>query len=210
VSEDGPFFSYHDATSTPSPTQHPHPPIWGAASTTWESFQWIGAQGLGLLITPILSSLAEFSAKLGAYRGAFSGGPSDMESRPQVAASVPLYIADTEEQARSEARGYLDSYLAVWTDAANSWNDTSSAAYQGYSGFGRMLQGTTGSDLIARGSAIVGTPDSVVEQIRALSAGCELTSADQILWQVDYGGMPITRSGRTLQLFIDKVLPQFG
>jgi len=207
VSEDGPFFSYRDVTSIPSPAQHPHPPIWGAASTTWESFQWIGAQGFGLLITPILSSVADFRAKLGAYRSSFSGG-SGADARPQVAASVPLYIADTEEQARSEARGYLDRYLAVWTEAANSWMSASSVAYQGYSGLAPVLQATTGSDLIARGSAIVGTPDTVAEQIRALSVACEFTNADQILWQIDFGGMPIARSGRTLELFIEKVLPQ--
>ena len=28
--------------------------------------------------------------------------------------------------------------------------------------------------------------------------------------QLDYGGMPIARSGRTLELFIEKVLPQLS
>ena len=205
VSEQTPFFSYQDVTGLPRPTQSPHPPMWGAAVRTPENFQWLGTQGLGLLITPLISP-HEFADQLTLYRDAFQAAHGDAGPRPRVAASLPLVVADTDEQAMEIADQYLRRYLDVWAEAVSAWDKRSSTAYRGYSGFGWMLRGVQAEKLYTSGGAIVGSPATVADRIRELNT--DIGGVDQILWQIDFGAMPLAEARRTLELFSDKVLPE--
>ncbi|MFF4909212.1 LLM class flavin-dependent oxidoreductase [Streptomyces sp. NPDC001260] len=205
VSEQTPFFSYRDVTGLPRPTQRPHPPMWGAAVRTPESFTWLGTEGLGLLITPLISP-HEFRDHLTLYRDAFQAAHADSGLRPRVAASLPLVVADTDERAAEIAETYLRRYLDVWAEAVSPWDKRESSAYRGYSGFGWMLRGLQPAKLYTEGGAIVGSPATVVERIRAFND--HIGGVDQILWQIDFGAMPLPEARRTLELFCDKVLPE--
>lgn len=204
VSERTAFFSYRDVTGLPRPTQLPHPPMWGAAVRTPESFSWLGEQGLGLLITPLISP-HEFRDHLGLYRDAFEAVHIGSGLRPRVAASLPLVIAETDALAEEIAETYLRRYLDVWAQAVGPWDRRQSSAYRGYSGFGWMLRNLPPSKLYTDGGAIVGSPDTVIDRIRAFND--HVGGVDQILWQVDFGAMPLAKARATLELFCDKVLP---
>lgn len=205
VSEQTPFFSYRDVTGLPRPTQRPHPPMWGAAVRTPESFTWLGEEGLGLLITPLISP-HEFRDHLTLYRDAFQAAHAGSGLRPRIAASLPLVVADTDERAEEIAETYLRRYLDVWAGAVSPWDKRESSAYRGYSGFGWMLRGLRPAKLYTEGGAIVGSPATVIERIRAFND--HIGGVDQILWQIDFGAMPLPEARRTLELFCDKVLPE--
>ncbi|WP_037604484.1 LLM class flavin-dependent oxidoreductase [Streptacidiphilus rugosus] len=205
VTEDTPFFSYRDVTGLPRPTQQPHPPVWGAAVRTPESFSWLGTEGMGLLITPLISP-HEFRGHLTLYREAFEAAHGGTALRPRVTASLPLVVADTDAQAEEIAETYLRRYLDVWALAVNAWDRRESSAYQGYSGFGWMLRGLQPAKLYREGGAIVGSPATVIDRIRAFND--HIGGVDQILWQIDFGAMPLTEAGQTLELFCNKVLPE--
>jgi alkanesulfonate monooxygenase SsuD/methylene tetrahydromethanopterin reductase-like flavin-dependent oxidoreductase (luciferase family) len=205
VSEDTPFFSYRDVTGLPRPTQQPHPPVWGAAVRTPESFGWLGTQGMGLLVTPLISP-HEFRGHLALYREAFDTAHGGTGRRPRVTASLPLVVADTDARAEEIAETYLRRYLDVWAVAVNAWDRRESSAYQGYSGFGWMLRGLQPAKLYTEGGAIVGSPATVVDRIRAFND--HIGGVDQILWQIDFGAMPLAEAGQTLELFCTQVLPE--
>jgi alkanesulfonate monooxygenase SsuD/methylene tetrahydromethanopterin reductase-like flavin-dependent oxidoreductase (luciferase family) len=205
VSEDTPFFSYQNVTGLPRPTQLPHPPMWGAAVRTPESFTWLGTEGLGLLITPLISP-HEFRDHLGLYRDAFAAAHGGTERRPRIAASLPLLVADTDERANELAELYLRRYLDVWAEAVSPWDKRESSAYRGYSGFGWMLRGLQPDKLYTEGAAIVGSPATVIDRIRTFND--HIGGVDQILWQIDFGAMPLNEARRSLELFCDKVLPE--
>ncbi|HTI27845.1 MAG TPA: LLM class flavin-dependent oxidoreductase [Kutzneria sp.] len=205
VTEQTPFFSYQGVTGLPRPTQHPHPPVWGAAVRTPESFAWLGTQGMGLLITPLLSSPATCADQLAGYRDAFQAAHGDSALRPTVTASLPLVVADSDEQATEIADHYLRRYLDVWALAVSPWDSRQSSAYQGYSGFGWFLRGLPPQRLYTEGAAVVGSPATVIERIEQFND--EVGGVDQIVWQIDFGAMPLAPARRTLELFCDKVLP---
>ncbi|MEV0278512.1 LLM class flavin-dependent oxidoreductase [Streptomyces sp. NPDC050610] len=205
VSEETPFFSYRDVTGLPRPTQRPHPPVWGAAVRTPESFSWLGSEGLGLLITPMISP-HEFRGHLGLYRDAFEAAHGTSGPRPRVAASLPLVVADTDEHAERIAETYLRRYLDVWAEAVSPWDRRESSAYRGYSGFGWMLRGLQPKKLITEGGVIAGSPATVIDRIRAFND--DIGGVDEILWQIDFGAMPLAEAGQSLSLFCDKVLPE--
>jgi alkanesulfonate monooxygenase SsuD/methylene tetrahydromethanopterin reductase-like flavin-dependent oxidoreductase (luciferase family) len=117
---------------------------------------------------------------------------------------VPLYVADTDAEAYDVAIPAIHEYMQVTADAADAWTNVSSTNYPGYENMRKSFDLVSDDLLRTDGTAVIGSPATVIEGIRALS---EELSADVCLWNVDYGGQDGTSMTRSLQLFIDKVLP---
>ena len=196
------FFNFTKANSLPKPTQYPHPPLWGAAVNSRQSFAWLGEQGFNLLVTPPLTGLEDLEAKLDIYREAFT--PNDVNKIPQIALSLPLLITKNQDEAECEGDKYLSEYIRVWADAADSWNNTASTNYPGYSGMSYALRQNNPAHMRASTQAIIGTPDIVIDKIKYIA---NLTGVNQILWQIDFGGQKLKSMMTTLSLFINNVLP---
>lgn len=202
VSIESKFFNFTKANSLPKPTQYPHPPLWGAAVNSRQSFAWLGEQGFNLLVTPPLTGLEDLIVKLDIYREAFI--PNDVNKKPKIALSLPLLISDNQHNAECEGDSYLSEYIRVWADAADSWNNNTSTNYPGYSGMSYALRQNTPEHMRASTQAVIGTPESVIEKIKYITS---LTEVDQILWQIDFGGQKLKSMMNTLSLFINNVLP---
>lgn len=203
VSEQTPFFTLRDATVLPRPTQSPRPPFWIAAVQTPTSFRRIGELGYGLLITPTgRDSDAEM---VDIYRASIAEHHPELE--PRIMASMPLVVAESDQQARAIADPHLNRYLEVWVSALETWNETVSSDYAQYTGLAASIRTLTAKDLRADGSAIVGSPDHVAEQIGRFQ---ERIGADGLLWQADFGGFGGAAALRSTELFAEKVRPQFA
>jgi len=205
VSVATPFFSFEDATSLPRPTQLPHPPVWIAASLSPESFTWIGEQGFNLLATFVLTERRYLRELLALYRDAFARGVAGGRRPPEIALSVPLYVARDDGDARAAGDHFLRRYFAVWEDGAAAWRDVESPAYRGYSRMADVIRASTPERLRRAGGALIGCPERVADQIGWLG---EEFGVDQLLWQIDFGGMPRDAALTNLRLFIDEVLPR--
>ncbi|MGC0416016.1 LLM class flavin-dependent oxidoreductase [Embleya sp. AB8] len=206
VTEDTRFFAYRDATSTPQVVQRPHPPVWGAATRSRQSFAWLGRQGFGLLVSPapLRRDLPYTRTLVGTYREAFAAAHDGTGRVPRVAISVPLYVAETDEAAYAEAIPHLQEYLAVTAEAADSWSRVQSTNYPGYEKMGEQFGGITDAALRDAGTSVVGSPATVIASIRALR---EEFAPDVLLWNIDFGGQTGASMQRSLRLFVDEVLP---
>lgn len=206
VSEDTEFFSFTDATSLPPVVQNPHPPVWGAAIRSPESFQWLARQGFGVLISPppLRSELGWSRDLIKLYLDTFAEAHEGTDLRPRVAFSVPLYVAETDAEAYDTAIPHIREYLDVTAEAANAWTGVSSSSYQGYENMKQAFGRVDDEKLRHDGVAVIGSPESVIEQIRALR---QELPADVCLWNVDYGGQDGATMRRSVQLFVDEVLP---
>src|SRR5215475_4598057 len=202
VSVDTPYFAFRDATVLPRPTQDPHPPIWIAAVRSRQSFAWTGEHGYGLLVSPSLTPLSEMADHIAVYRESYeaAGHPGS----PRVLASLPLFVARTEEQAQAQAEPLLAEYLRVWADSTDSWTASASTDYAGYTGMSRAIRALTPASFRELGSAVVGSPASVTERIPqiALELDC-----DGFLWQCDFGAVDGKTARASLELFCSDVLP---
>jgi alkanesulfonate monooxygenase SsuD/methylene tetrahydromethanopterin reductase-like flavin-dependent oxidoreductase (luciferase family) len=202
VSMDTPFFRFRDATSLPPVTQRPHPPVWAAAVRARQSFAWIGERGFGLLATFLLTDLQPLKERIAVYRESFAAAHGD-GVRPRVAVSQPLYVAPTDAAAVQEGDAYLARYFDVWADGADAWSRVQSRDYPGYSAMPHAIRAATPDVLRRTGAAAFGDPDRVLDHVRWLR---EELNPDEILWQLDFGAMPLEASRRTLTLFADKVM----
>lgn len=205
VSVETPFFAFNNAHSMPSPVQQPHPPVWGAAVRSADSFAWLGEEGHNLLITGSLTSMDALAGSIATYRAAFRPPAHSPEATPQVAISLPLYIADSAAAAQEEGEEYLRRYLGVWMSAATAWDNVTSRDYPDYTGMSWAIRTSSPAQLQRNGGAVVGCPEQVAEAVQRLR---ERLGVDQILWQIDFGAMPIERARRTLAAFVEKVMPR--
>lgn len=203
VSMETPFFSLADASGLPRPTQRPHPPVWGAATVSRQSFAWLGERGYGLLVTSTLSSTEHLRELIEIYREAFHDNDAS-SGRSRVALSIPLYLAPRSEDAVRQGDLHLREYLDVWELACRTWESHSSRDYASYGQLPRAIRAATPELVREAGGALFGSPSQAVEQTARLR---EDLGIDEILWQLDFGGMPMGEARRTLDLFIAEVLP---
>jgi alkanesulfonate monooxygenase SsuD/methylene tetrahydromethanopterin reductase-like flavin-dependent oxidoreductase (luciferase family) len=206
VSEDGQFFSFVNATSLPSVVQQPHPPVWGAAIRSRQSFEWLAEQGFGLLVSPppLRKDLHHTRELVQVYLDTFQAVHEGTGRAPRVAVSVPLFVAASDDEAYDRAVPFIQEYLEVTAEAADSWSFVSSTNYPGYEKMRQAFAMVTAEALRQDGTAVIGSPKTVIESIHALRA--EL-AVDVCLWNIDYGGQPAASMNANLTMFLDQVLP---
>ncbi|MEV6239797.1 LLM class flavin-dependent oxidoreductase [Lentzea sp. NPDC051838] len=207
ASEDTEFFRYTDIPSLPAPTQSPHPPVWVAAVRSLQSFAWIGEKGFNLLIAspPREEELPRTKEMLNVYLETFEQEHGASGRAPGVALSIPLYIAETDDEAYAKAEPLLREYLDVWAEAADSWKNVTSPDYQGYAAAGKTFRSVTAKDLRSVATGVIGSPATVLEKIEEIRANLPV---DTLLWQIDFGGQDLESMSRSVRLFAEEVMPK--
>ncbi len=118
--------------------------------------------------------------------------------------SAPIYIAETEQQARDEARESVQHFYRLQYELI-----AESARRSGRQSFidrAELLRTLTYEDAI-RGNVIVGTPDSVAARLKQLQ---DEIGFDGILAELNCGGIiPHDRVMNALRLMCQEVMPRF-
>ena len=205
VSEDTPFFRYRDAQSLPRPTQQPRPPVWVAALLTPSSFEWIGERGFNLLMAapPRKDALAKTQDMVALYRETFERHHGHTGRRPQVAISIPLMIGTSDAHALALAEPRLRHHWRYFADAAKSWEQVQSSAYQGLQRSDEEQDGRHGHGRPRRDRRARHARHRTPAHPRAGSR----SRADAILWHIDYGAQPYELMSNNLEVFARDVLP---
>jgi natural product biosynthesis luciferase-like monooxygenase protein len=174
---------------TPRPMQLPHPPIWIAASTTQESFEFAGMSGFHLMINPYNRTDEEIAQGLEWYRAARESaglGPTGH----RVLAHIPLYVSTSMTCAYEEPRPHLLEYMAAAETAFARGSDSPP-----------KLTRRSYDDLFASRLAF-GTPDRIV---RALETWRERGVTD-VCFMARFGRLDRQRLETSLRLFASEVL----
>ncbi|MHB8575582.1 MAG: LLM class flavin-dependent oxidoreductase [Dehalococcoidia bacterium] len=203
-SYDGEYYRYQNVNVTPKPYQRPYPPIRVAANSP-DTHPAIGQQGHALLVAVRLGTLAELAPDVQRYRDAYrsAGHPGD----GQVYLRVPIYLAETEQEAVSEPQeSIMRFYQGLGAQLEQSATGTGARAIEGRADRGQRLQNLS-YDEVLREKVIVGTPTMVVERLETLRGELGL---DGILAELNCGGrIPHDRVQRSLRLLCDEVMPHF-
>jgi alkanesulfonate monooxygenase SsuD/methylene tetrahydromethanopterin reductase-like flavin-dependent oxidoreductase (luciferase family) len=174
----------------PKPQQHPHPPVWIAASSL-DSVCWAGAQGYGLMLGPH-AHYTDMARRRELYRQELEAHGYTMGGRDLPMARL-LAVADTdraaEDIARRGATWIVDSYI-------NSSKAPTTAAYV------TAQRGSSAGtrDSVAHyldGVIVHGTPERVIDQLQRLR---EEMFLEYLLCA------PLSHS--SFMLFTEKVLPR--
>lgn len=200
-SYDGRFHRFDDVACVPHPYRDRLPPIRVAASTP-DTFPAIGRLGYPVFASVRHVTWADLKPQVQTYRdGWAAAGP---HGRGEVFVSAPIYIAETEQRARDEARDSVTHFYRQQYELV-----ADSARRSGREQFIRRAEylRTLTYDDVLRGNALVGTPDSVAARLKALQ---DEVGFDGILAELNCGGLiPHDRVLNALRLLCEEVKPRF-
>jgi alkanesulfonate monooxygenase SsuD/methylene tetrahydromethanopterin reductase-like flavin-dependent oxidoreductase (luciferase family) len=196
----GTFYTCRDVEVLPKPWQHPHPPLHQAAATP-DTFAAIGTMGLRLLVALIGTPMAELAPVIAAYQTAWqaAGHPGQGEVRLRL----PIYVADTLEQAQADPRPsvmpYYERLHQGYLRSAQQFEKAERTARAA------QLATLTYEELLQE-RVVFGTPRDVVERLRSVQQALGLSGF--IIEPNVGGGIPPERVARSLDLFAYVVAPQ--
>src|SRR5262249_994374 len=200
----GKYYSFEKVHLVPKPYQKPHPPI-RVAATSADTFAGIGNLGYPIFVAVRLGTLSELAPSISAYREAWqaAGHPGEGE----VFLRVPVYVAETDQQARSEPEESIMSfYRFLGSMLEKSASSAGVRAIEQRAERGQRLQ-TIGYDDALRDKVIVGTPEQVARRIDQLRLELGLNG---ILAELNCGSLiPHLKVMKSLELLCGKVMPQF-
>jgi len=177
----------------PKPYQKPHPPL-RVAATSEESYAAVGRRGLPIFLAVRTSSISELERYVGAYHAAW--GEAGHPGRGEVAAILPVYVAETERLAREETEA----------SAMHFFRSVGEALRRGpRHATGERLRNLTYGDVL-KDFAVYGTAERVTERIEELREAIGFTKL--AVWMNVGSRVPHERVLASMRRFADLVAPR--
>jgi alkanesulfonate monooxygenase SsuD/methylene tetrahydromethanopterin reductase-like flavin-dependent oxidoreductase (luciferase family) len=166
----GDHYEFRYVNVWPRTVQDPHPPIWVPGSGSRETMQWVAERRYTFLSVYAPSKLVK--VWFDTYRAAADN--AGYEPAPeQIGLMLPVYVADTDEQAHAAARSHLEwlyqKALKVPRQLYFPPGYLSLGSLRGMLSAGaKQFAHLTYEDLIEGGYAVVGSADTVAERLAQL------------------------------------------
>ena len=197
---EGEHWSFPKTTSSPKPQQFPNPPIWVSARDQ-SSHDFAVGEGCNVQVTPlwlgdeeVISLMEKFNIACQKYQDI---------SRPKIMVLRHTFVAETEEEI---SQGAID--ISKFYCYFGAWFKNERPVKQGL--IERLSEEEMSklemySPKNMRKNSIIGTPEEVIKRIKL----CEELGYDEYSYWID-SSMDFETKKKSLELFIDKVMPAFN
>ena len=201
----GKYFSFNGIPVTPKPYSPEGPEIRIAINSP-DSFPAAGKQGLPIFGAVRLGTLSELGPNLRIYREAYKAAGHPGHGR--VYLRLPLYIAETRQQAREEPEeSVMNFYRWLGGQLEASATRAGARAIEQRAERGQRLQMISYDDAL-RDKVVAGTPEMVIDRLIELR---EQLGLDGILAEMNCGSLiPHERVMNSLRLLCEKVMPRLS
>lgn len=196
---DGEYWSFPTSTCVPAPVQRPNPPLWVAARDS-SSHEFAVAHGCNVMVTPLWQGDDEVAGLMDRFNAACAAHPAI--ARPKALVLRHTFVGADEAEVTGACRSFSRyyNYFSGWfrnerpieKAFIKEFSDTEIAANE------------TFAPEAMRSNLIIGEPDAVIERIK----GYEALGYDDFSFWID-SGMSFARKKKSLELFIDEVMPAF-
>jgi alkanesulfonate monooxygenase SsuD/methylene tetrahydromethanopterin reductase-like flavin-dependent oxidoreductase (luciferase family) len=201
-----PNYEYRYVNLWPRPLQRPHPPVYIPGSGSGETMKFVAAHGYTYMSVYAPSRVVR--RWFDGYRSAceelgFAPKPD------KLALSIPIYVAETDEQALREGEQHL-----MWLFRKGLKQGSEIVFPPGYltppSMRGLLMSGMkpfselTYDELLGEGYVVVGSPDTVAARLRELH---DELGFGQLIGLFAPGDIPHERTVRSMTLFANDVIP---
>jgi len=201
---DGQFYHFDDICLVPKPYQNPYPELRIAVNSP-DTFEQTGREGYPIFVATRLGDLTELVPNLRVYREAWSaaGHPGN----GKIYLRVPVYVAETEAQAREEPReSVMHFYRYLGERIEQSASQEGARAIENRAERGQRLMNID-YDEVLRSKIIVGTPAMVTDRLGQLQRELGL---DGILAEMNCGmQIPHGQVNNSLRMLCETVIPRF-
>ncbi len=195
---DGELFQFPTTTSVPKPIQQPHPPMWVAARDP-DSHNFAISNGCNVMVTPLQKNDEEVQDLMNKFNEACANNPQ--VDQPDIMLLRHTFVGENEQDlsAGTDALHRWYSMFMAWARNNQTPND----------GFVQHLSsedlGESFSKATLRNNLAIGTPEEVVTRLKYY----ETLGISQYSYWAD-NNLSFEDKKKSLQLFIDKVMPQFN
>ncbi len=201
---DGDFYSFKGAVVSPRPFQQPHPPL-RIAATTAETFPRLGREGHPIFVGLRGMDIPELRANLKEYRKSWH--EAGHEGDGDVSLRIPVYAADSQEEALEEPQDSINAYFnrmgSLLRDSATGRAGGDSQQRQGRAD--RLA--TMSYEEMLETKVAFGTGESLVDRISELK---EELGLDGVVAELNAGGLiPEKAVTRSLHIMTQRVMPAF-
>ncbi len=204
ITHDGKTFRFTNVTTLPRPTQEPYPPLWIAAFSSPESFEFAGREGYNIMAIPLSGRSLE--PLIAIYRNAWT--LAGHAGKGKVMLAFHMLCAPSTAEAMVLARKPFNQYMSMLIDAAQSWESLpASPSYPGYPQMLNELRSRNLETMMNSGAVWVGSPDDICSTIRNFKEG--VPDFDIASMQVNYSGLSYKVAAESIELFAAYVMPQF-
>jgi alkanesulfonate monooxygenase SsuD/methylene tetrahydromethanopterin reductase-like flavin-dependent oxidoreductase (luciferase family) len=196
----------------PRPYQTPHPPIWIPSMGSSETISWAAAPERKYTFLVTFSGRELVARYLNMYREQAKQYGYEASADQLVWAS-PVYVADTDERAKEEARAGIET---LFNDFLNvPWEMLLPPGYTSLPSMKRTMQmrkalGTrrgrqTLEELMESGTVVVGSPQTVHDHLARLR---DATGANNLITMLQFGVLPDDLTKRNMEMFASEVMPR--
>lgn len=199
VTHDGEFWQFPSSTVAPKPLQKPHPPLWVAARhpTTYDWALPLGCNIMSWALTRPFSEVIKYKAQ---FEEALARSPG--VARPRFATMRHTAVYDKSEDwpmyvdAVKNVSGIFENLFKQLGEVRNGFAEPVNLA--------DLANREEYDDHAMHRDLIFGTPEEVIAKLKPYEA----LGVDNFFYRASYG-LPHDVQKRSLQLFIDEVMPAF-
>ena len=192
----------------PRPFQNPHPPIWVPSQGSKETIDWAALPEHRYTYLQTFSPAAVVEKYLQAYRDTAQGyGYEAADS--QLGWAVPIYVSDTDEQARKEAKVHFELFrnrlLKMPIEMLLPPGYTSRDSLKNLmKAKATLSQDLTIDKAIEMGMFVCGTANTVRQMLEDHWSKMHF---DNLLTMMHFGSLPQDLTKRSMETFAKDVLP---
>ncbi len=202
LSFEGKYRSLKGLPVLPPPLQRPHPPIWIACFLTQESFEWTAREGHNLLYVAYHVTPPMARERIGWYLNALKANGRDA-AKHEVCAVYHMHCSETDAGLRAIVEKPMAEYSDAGAEASRRPPDPE--AYKGYTAR-EDYHKQNSFEMYFPDRVLMGEPKRIIDRIQVMKA----SGITQVGMLLDYGSIPHEEVMRSLQRFVDKVLPHVG
>jgi alkanesulfonate monooxygenase SsuD/methylene tetrahydromethanopterin reductase-like flavin-dependent oxidoreductase (luciferase family) len=209
---EGDHFRLRYVNLWPRPYQKPHPPVWIPSMGSRETVVWASApeRKYPFMVTFSPESAVVRYHKM--YREA-AHAHGYTASGGQLGWATPIYVAESDQQARDEAKAGIESlfnnFLSMpWEmllPPGYTSNTSLKATLKLRPALGGRPRQQTIDELIASGTIVVGSPTTVREKIARVR---DQTGFDILIALLQFGVLPDDLARRNMEMFAGEVMPK--
>lgn len=200
-SHDGKIWQFPVSTSVPKPVQQT-PPVWVAARSP-ETHDWAVAHGCNIQVTPLMKGDEEVQDLMNKFETAVQNHP-EIEKRPEIMVLKHTYVHSPEDpegwRLAAEAVNKFYRTFSAWSFGKEDPVDGFLAPQPEE----KFAERPEFAPEALHKTAMIGTPNEVTNRIKAY----EEMGYDEYSFWTD-NSMSHKDKKRSLQLFVDEVVPHF-
>ena len=192
----------------PRPFQNPHPPIWVPSQGSKETIDWAALPDHRYTYLQTFSPAAVVEKYLQSYRDTAQGyGYEAADS--QLGWAVPVYVSDTDDQARKEAKVHFELFrnrlLKMPIEMLLPPGYTSRDSLKNLmKAKASLSQDLTIDKAIEMGMFVCGTANTVRQMLEDHWSKMHF---DNLLTMMHFGSLPQDLTKRSMEMFAKDVLP---